>query len=38
VPLYLYNTINGATTPYSIAGTLVPCARQGIEPGPGNRP
>jgi hypothetical protein len=37
VPFYLYNTVVGASTPYSIAGTQVPCEPQGVDPGPGNR-
>lgn len=35
VPFYLYNSIVGAVTPYSITGTLTPCG-QGTS-GPGNR-
>lgn len=38
VPYYLYNTISGATTPYAIVGTPVPCSLQNIDPGPGNSP
>jgi hypothetical protein len=38
VALYLYNTVNGATTPYLVTGSSMPCARQNIDPGPGNRP
>jgi hypothetical protein len=37
VPFYLYNTVVGASTPYSISGTPTPCSLQSIDPGPGNR-
>jgi hypothetical protein len=37
VPYYLYNTVTGATTPYSIVGSPIPCSRTSIDPGPGNR-
>jgi hypothetical protein len=37
VPFYLYNTVSAASTPYSVAGTPIPCSLQGIDPGPGNR-
>jgi hypothetical protein len=35
VPFYLYNSVSGATTPYSVTGTPTPCG-QGTN-GPGNR-
>jgi hypothetical protein len=35
VPFYLYNSVFGAATPYSVTGTLTPCG-QGTD-GPGNR-
>jgi hypothetical protein len=38
VPFYTYNTIVGATTPYSVSGTPTPCSPLTIDPGPGNRP
>ena len=37
VPYYLYNTVTGATTPYSIVGSPIPCSRVSADPGPGNR-
>jgi len=38
VAYFLYNTISGATQPYRLTGTQLPCSRNDVGAGPGNNP